>query len=1032
MRSPERALLLTLAAVAGLAGCGVPRKPAPADDAPTIASLAGRQIDVQPDPGLQTDEARTMAAYQDFLAAAPKAPQRPQALRRLGDLEMDGADQRLADGATPDYKAAIARYQDYLKQYPEDPGNDRVLYQLARAQEQGGSLELALQTLTQLVQKYPATPYADEAQFRRGELLFATRQYAAAEAAYATVLKSGHQTPYNERALYMQGWSLFKLGRLDDALRPFFGVLDAKLGAPGEPTRGDRELVEDTFRVVSITLANLQGAASIAPLIDSDKRRFYEDQVYEQLGDLYLKQERVKDAADTFATFARLRPLHAKAPALLGRVIQTYQEHGFENLALAAQRDYVAHYGIDSDFRRDFPYSWQKTEPRLKTYLTALARHHHALAQRSKSAADVQEAVRWYRLWLRTFPTDADAPQNRFLLAELLFDDHQYAAAAVEFETVAYVDAKQPRSADAGYSALLSYAQQRSAPGAPQGDGALALQRQAVASALHFAQVFGDDPRAGSVLANAADELFALHDAEPAATTAKAALAKTLTPAERRTAWTVIAHTAFDAKAWGDAEHAYGEAVALTPEGSPTRQALVDRLAASVYQQGDIARSAGLAREAVAIFNRVASVAPESSVRATAQYDAAASLIGLKDWAGATQLLEDFRQRFPGHPLQADVDQKLAAAYLAQERWAQAAGELERVSDRSAATEPEVARAALWQAAELQDKAGADGGPKEPRIAAWARYLARYPQPLEPALQARWRLAQLASGPAALVWMKDIVRADAEGGDARSERTKALAARATLALAAPVAENFRQVALVEPLARQLKLKKARMEEALKAYAAAAEYGVAEVSTAATFQTALLYQDFGKALLNSQRPRKLNKLELEQYNVMLEEQAFPFEEKAIQLHETNAHRAAAGVYDDNVRGSFTALAQLKPGRWGRVEREEPASPLNQQGMAARRDGDFAKARQAYEAAIAAAPQLATPVLNLAILNDLYLDDRTEALALYERYLALATPQDPDTGAVAKWVAEIKSRKPAAAPAQADANANANLASRKDRP
>ena len=151
-------------------------------------------------------------------------------MRRLGDLEMDGADRRLADGSQPDYKAAIARYEDYLKNFPNDPGNDRVLYQLARAHEQSGALEVALKTLTALVQKHPGTVYADEAQFRRGELLFATRQYAAAEAAYATVLKSGNQTPFHERALYMQGWSLFKLGRLDDALQPFFGVLDAKLG----------------------------------------------------------------------------------------------------------------------------------------------------------------------------------------------------------------------------------------------------------------------------------------------------------------------------------------------------------------------------------------------------------------------------------------------------------------------------------------------------------------------------------------------------------------------------------------------------------------------------------------------------------------------------------------------------------------------------------------------------------------------------------------------------------------------------------
>jgi hypothetical protein len=119
----------------------------------------------------------------------------------------------------------------------------------------------------------------------------------------------------------------------------------------------------------------------------------------------------------------------------------------------------------------------------------------------------------------------------------------------------------------------------------------------------------------------------------------------------------------------------------------------------------------------------------------------------------------------------------------------------------------------------------------------------------------------------------------------------------------------------------LKTKKTKFEMALKAYAAAAEYGVADVSTAATYHTAELYSDFGKAMLNSQRPKKLSKLELEQYNVLLEEQAFPFEEKAIELHETNAKRTADGIYDKWVKDSFTALSKLRPGRYGKVELSE---------------------------------------------------------------------------------------------------------------
>lgn len=85
--------------------------------------------------------------------------------------------------------------------------------------------------------------------------------------------------------------------------------------------------------------------------------------------------------------------------------------------------------------------------------------------------------------------------------------------------------------------------------------------------------------------------------------------------------------------------------------------------------------------------------------------------------------------------------------------------------------------------------------------------------------------------------------------------------------------------------------------------------------------------------------------------------------------------------------------------------------NQLGLAYRAQGQFGKSREAYEKAIALQPQYAAPVLNLGILQDLYLGDAAQALALYTRYLALSPQGDP---AVAKWVAEVRNRKPSTAP------------------
>ncbi len=156
---------------------------------------------------------------------------------------------------------------------------------------------------------------------------------------------------------------------------------------------------------------------------------------------------------------------------------------------------------------------------------------------------------------------------------------------------------------------------------------------------------------------------------------------------------------------------------------------------------------------------------------------------------------------------------------------------------------------------------------------------------------------------------------------ARTDRTKYLAARAQLALSEPVRDQFRAIKLVAPLKQSLIAKKKAMEAAVQAYKGVAEYQVAETTTAATYETAELYRTLGHDLMSSERPKKLSADEREQYDTLLEEQAYPFEEQAIAIHELNAKRAADGVYDESVRKSFDALAQLLPARYGKAEYTE---------------------------------------------------------------------------------------------------------------
>jgi TolA-binding protein len=875
------------------------------------------------EPGLE----QKADAYREVLQAATAPETRQKVLQRLADLELLAAEARLASGdgsiEQAGFAQAIATYTTLLRENPDNPSNDQVLYQLSRAYSLSGDNEESVAVLERLAARYPQSSYLSEAEFRLAENYFANSDYHRADLAYGRVIELGKSSPHYLNALYMQGWSRFKQGDYRASIAPFIATLDLLLSQDNDvdaAAPGRLEFAQDCQRVLAVVFSNLDGTQSLADTFNELGPRSYEALLYEQLGELYLEQERYRDSAATFKAYASKFPDSKLAPRFQLRVIETYEAGNFPELIVQQKRDYVERFAVTGNY-------WQQSSEEARSairvhlmqFMNELASYYHALAQAEKSTAgDPSAATRhylaasfYYRLYIDSFPRDPGVPAMAFLLGESRFESGDYAGAISIYEQVAYEHSDYQQAADAAYAAILAYQKLDQA-----GDGE--PDRQRLDSELRFAATFTTDPRAPAVSEHAAAGLLRLEDYDRAAKVAADILAWQPVPADdiMTSAYLVLGHSLFELQQYRDAEQAYQGALGMIPATDQRYAATVDAVAASIYRQAEASVAAGDHQQAAQQFARVMSVAPQSDIRINAQFDAASNFIHAGELEQGNRLLVDFRSRYPSHELSASVAAILVSNYEQAQQWRAAAIELDGIADKQPAAEPQ--RQALHLAASYYDRAGAS----ELAIKRYRSYANSWPQPVAERMEAMNRLAQLYQvsdqQQKRRYWLKQIVATHEQMGAEQSERSSYLAAFASSVMADDAYREFTAIELRYPLKTSLASKKTAMQRALVAYQKTEAYGVQQFATLATYCMGRIYQQLSIDLLESERPRDIDELASEQYDILLEEQAFPFEEKAIAIYEINARRASDMAGDEWIQASLTALGELVPARYHKLE------------------------------------------------------------------------------------------------------------------
>ena len=351
----SRRTALALAVSAALAaGCAAsPQKS-------TLAELHSIKPDAAEVPVTEGLE-QAMQGYRRFLDETPETELTPEAMRRLADLQIEkqfgiNGDGRIvemeaperaaittntegaaltaaaAGGATPESEQefearttaatglpapagpepadpsaaleAIALYDRLLAEYPAYEHNDQVLYQKARAYDELGRTEEAMETMQSLIATNPHSAHYDEVQYRRGEFYFTRRKFREAESAYAAIIGLGPDSSYYEFALYKLGWSLYKQDFYDEAQHRFMALLDYKVSTgydfDQEHEEDEERRVADTFRVISLGFSNLGGPDVVREYFAENGRR--------GLRRPHLRATSASSTSESFVTTTRPRP----------------------------------------------------------------------------------------------------------------------------------------------------------------------------------------------------------------------------------------------------------------------------------------------------------------------------------------------------------------------------------------------------------------------------------------------------------------------------------------------------------------------------------------------------------------------------------------------------------------------------------------------------------------------------------------------------------------------------------------------------
>jgi len=844
------------------------------------------------------------------LPGTPEA-KKPEILLKLAELAYRDEENALKDSYEKDdgsvipagfkYPKAIAYHRRLTEEYPDSPQALSSFYNLGYLYAEEGKFDLSADAYQEVLRRDRNTPYASEIHLRLGEAAFDEGDMESAIYHYEIVSEAA-KAEYSDKALFKLGWSYFNLQKYRQAADTFARLLE-------EAKSSQESLKRETTEIMAKSIFEWGGLERLESYRLRNPNTYpYADKLYSLIGGMYFESSQYSDAVKAYSAGVEAYPASPLCLDMEGGILSSYRILRDQEAMHKRREKWPSLYGAGTEWDKAAKQEELSAarDKMLEEGLRLAAIYRHSMAQRGHGG--FEKALVDYEQYFKYFgDSTEEGYELSFNHAQALREDGRTAEAAKRFRDVAFNKKFSAHTEDASYKRIELLGQLYK-------DDRSLLDELATAHE-DYVKLNPKSEQAPEILFAEAEILFEAEEfarsrgafervASQFSSSEMADLSK-----ER------IARCWFRENEYVNAETAAREALKgrLEPEvASETRKLL----AFSIFKQGETLEAVDDLEGANKLFFALAEEFPKLESAELALFRAAENLRKMEKNQEAAKVYDRIAKVYKTSEHASNALAISAQLFSSIGDWTEAAANFESLYQNH--TDAEDAPNFLFKAAKLYEKA------KMPDEAArlFAEFSTTFNKDKRVA-EALFREAE------ALMELNKVDLAKEKYSKTwdceSSEAGDPYRAKAALALGKLRLDDYEKIRLVGDLETALTTKEALLNEALEYLTKAASLPYSETLTEALFRTGGAFEHMKVALLESERPAGLSDEELEEYQFLLEEKAFPLEEQAVNFYRKGADSAIKNnAYNEWVDEIFMRLEKLIPWAYQRTEETAVAS------------------------------------------------------------------------------------------------------------